>query len=139
MEQREPSEIRRLLYEGRWQLKHLLSLRTQFGDALLHDALMGAFTDSSEPAQHYQHQEVCGRFLFELCPACQVPVKQAMRSTLASWNLSVRQLPCYFERVFGRAMVLHAIKEIESEGNLSETEQASIKTFRYWLHAEEKV
>jgi hypothetical protein len=136
MEQREPSEIRRLLYEGRWQLKHLLSLRKQFGDALLHDALIGAFTESSEPARHYQHQEVCGRFLLELCPSCQTPVKAAIRSTLARWNLSVRQLPCYFEQVFGREVVLQAIREIESEGNLSETEQASIKTFMYWLHTD---
>src|SRR5689334_20856890 len=82
MEQREPSEIRRLLYEGRWQLKHLLSLRTQFGDAFLLDALIGAFTDSSEPAHHYQHQAVCGRYLLELCPSCHLPVKQAVRSTL---------------------------------------------------------
>ena len=134
-EQREPSEIRKLLYEGRWQLKHLLSLRKQFGDAYLFDALIGAFTDLSEPAHNYQRQEVCGRYLLELCPSCQMPVKQAMRSTLARWNLSVRQLPCYFERVFSREAVLQAIEEIESEGNLSETEQASIKTFRYWLHA----
>ena len=48
----------------------------------------------------------------------------------------MRQLPCYFERVFGREVVLQAINEIESEGKLSETEQESIKTFRYWLHAE---
>ena len=136
MEQREPSEIRKLLYEGRWQLKHLLSFRKQFGDALLHDALIGAFTDSSESAHHYQRQEVCGRYLLELCPSCQMPVKQAMRSILARWNLSVRQLPCYFEQVFGREVVLQALREIESEGNLSETEQESIKTFRYWLHAE---
>ena len=115
MEQREPSEIRRLLFERRWQLKHLLSLRNQIGDDFLHVALIRAFTDSSEPAHHYQHQEVCGRYLLELCPSCQLPVKQAVRSTLAKWNLSVRQLPCYFEQVFGREVVWQAIKEIESE------------------------
>jgi hypothetical protein len=138
MEQREPSEIRKLLYEGRWQLKHLLSMRTQFGDEFLHDTLIGAFTDSVEPDHHYQHQQVCGRYLLELCPSCHLPVKQAMRSALAKWNLSVEQLPYYFEKVFGREAVLQAIKEIEAEGNLTETEQASVKTFRYWLHAEQQ-
>ncbi len=136
MKRRPPSEVRRLLCEGRWQRKHLLSLQKKFGDAFLFDVLFGVFTEPSEPVQHYHNQEVCGRYLCALRPPCHLPLKVALRDSLPRWNLSVEQLPWYLWQVFGREAVLQALQEIEAEDSLSEAHRTGITTCRYWLRAD---
>lgn len=133
MQRRSAAEVRELVCNRRWQRKHLLSLQKQFGDEHLFDALYSSFTDL--PEHRYFDQLVCGQYLLELHPSCPLPLKQAIRNSLANWNLSVPQLPQYFCEVFGRQAVLESLAEIETEGSLSETESQAIITYRYWLHA----
>lgn len=138
MTRRSPSEIRQLVCDGRWGRKHLLVVQREYGDESLFDALFGVFTDHSRPDTVFQDQQIASRHLLELCPACHVPLEQAIRSSLRQWNVSIEELPFYFWRIYGRDAVLAAVSMIEADRSLSEQERKGIETFRYWLSSDEK-
>jgi hypothetical protein len=129
MMRRTASEIRELVCGGRWKRSHLLAVQREFGDQLLFDSLFGVFTE----ARTYPEQQIAGRHLLELQPACSVALEQAIRLSLPNWNLSVEEVPFYFCRVFGRDSVLEALDAIDRGVDLSETDRNSIQTYRFWL------
>ncbi len=63
---RAPDEVRKLVSAGRWKRKHLESMRRQFGDEALFDALFSAFTQS--PPLSLSEQQAPGTYLLELKP-----------------------------------------------------------------------
>lgn len=126
---RTASEIRELVCGGRWNRSHLLAVRCEFGEALLFESLFGVFTQPHT----YLEQQIAGRHLLELQPACAVPLEQAIRLSLPNWNFSVEEVPFYFCHVFGCDSVLDALSTIDSGIDLPETDRKGIETYRYWL------
>ena len=99
------------------------------------EALIGVFCNASRPPDsRYLDQEYAGRLLLSLNPPCPPDVQAVIKRTLATWDLSVEQLPMYFEAAIGRKAVLQALDMLDSQGS-SEQEQRTIETFRFWLHA----
>ncbi len=98
------------------------------------DALIGVFADSSREQTRYLDQEYAGRLLLAVQPPCACDVRNVVRRVLRTWDVSVEQLPLYFEAVAGRDAVLQALQHLENQP-LSEGEQHAIRSFRYWLHA----
>lgn len=88
---------------------------------------------SRPPYSRNLDQEYAGRLLLSLIPPCPPDVQTVIKRTLPTWDLSVEQLPMYFEAAIGREAVLQALDMLGSQGS-SEQEQRTIETFRFWLH-----
>jgi len=98
------------------------------------EALVGVFCNASRPDSRYLDQEYAGRLLLSLNPPSPPDVQAVIKRTLPTWDLSVEQLPMYFEAAIGREAVLQALDMLCSQGS-SEQEQMAIETFRFWLRA----
>jgi hypothetical protein len=133
MIERAKSEVARLVCDGRWQIKHLKSFRTQFGDDALFDALFDPFDSLSRSDYTFHDQQLVGKLLLEFQPQCPIPIGDAIERSLNQWNRSVEELPWYLERCFGRHAVLEAIQKIEENDELTNKEIEELKTYRYWI------
>ena len=98
------------------------------------EALIGVFCNANRPDSRYIDQEYAGRLLLSLTPPSPPDVQAVIKRTLPTWDVSVEQLPKYFEAAIGREALLQALDMLGSQGP-SEQEQRAIETFRYWLHA----
>jgi len=98
------------------------------------EALVGVFCNASRPDSRYLDQEYAGRLLLSLNPPSPPDVPAVIKRTLPTWDLSVEQLPMYFEAAIGREAVLQALDMLGSQDS-SEQEQRAIETFRFWLRA----
>jgi hypothetical protein len=98
------------------------------------EALVGVFCNASRPDSRYLDQEYAGRLLLSLNPPGPPDVLAVIKRTLPTWDLSVEQLPMYFEAAIGREAVLQALDLLGSQSS-SEQEQRAIETFRFWLRA----
>lgn len=65
MKQRDKTEVARLIGDGRWNLKHLKSFRTRFGDRALIEALYEPFESDSDAEYTYNDQQISGTMLLE--------------------------------------------------------------------------
>jgi len=135
MIKRSKSEVARLVCDGRWKLKHLKSLRTQFGDHALFDALYEPFDSNSHSQYTFDDQQIAGTLLLELQPECAMSSREAIERSLHQWNRSIEELPFYLARCFGRDAVLAALDEIERHSQLDDAAIAELETYRYWLRA----
>ena len=133
MEQRDKTEIARLVCDGRWKLKHLKSFRTQFGDEALFDALYEPFDATADAEYTFNDQQIAGTLLLELQPECKMETRDVIERSLHQWNRSVEELPLYLARCFGRQAVLAAISDIEQKTELDHQATEELKTYRYWL------
>jgi hypothetical protein len=98
------------------------------------EALIGVFFDANRPDSRYLDQEYAGRLLLSLKLPSPLDAQAVIKRTLPTWDLSVEQLPMYFEAAMGREDVVQALDMLGSQGS-SEQEQRAIETFRFWLHA----
>ena len=98
------------------------------------EALIGVFCNANRPDSRYLDQEYAGRLLLFLKLPSPLDAQAVIKRTLPTWELSVEQLPMYFEAAMGREAVLQALDMLGSQGS-SEQEQRAIETFRFWLHA----
>jgi hypothetical protein len=98
------------------------------------EALIGVFCNANRPDSRYLDQEYAGRLLLSLKLPSPLDAQGVIKRTLPTWELSVEQLPMYFEAAMGREAVLQALDMLGSQGS-SEQEQRAIETFRFWLHA----
>jgi hypothetical protein len=98
------------------------------------EALIGVFCNANRPDSRYLDQEYAGRLLLSLKLPSPLDAQAVIKRTLPTWDLSVEQLPMYFEAAMGREAVLQALDMLGSQGS-SEQEQRAIETFRFWLHA----
>lgn len=89
--------------------------------------LLGVFQEND-----FECQQFAGLLLARLQPPCKDDLQRIVYSVLATWNLSVEELPFYLARAFGRPALLDALHDMERETR-SETEQRAIATFRFWL------
>lgn len=98
------------------------------------EALVGVFCNTNRPDSRYLDQEYAGRLLLSLNPPSPPDAQAVIKRTLQTWDLSVEQLPLYFEAAIGREAVLQTLDMLGSQGS-SEQEQRAIETFRFWLRA----
>jgi hypothetical protein len=84
--------------------------------------------------QRYPTQQMAGQLLLELRP----PVRRAspealVRPLLSSWELSVEQVPWYFERVFGRDEIHRALRTLGEDPTLTTRESDALGALLSWL------
>ena len=103
-------------------------------DAEVFDALYSVFTNPDRDRTRYLDQEYAGRLLFAVAPDCSVDPGSTIRKVLAMWDLSIEQLPWYFEEVLGTEALRAIFAEIDTMA-LSEMERRALETMRYWLRA----
>jgi hypothetical protein len=108
-------------------------LRRQPGDEAF-DALMEVFCNADRPASRYLDQEYAGRLLLALKPPSPSNVQAVIKRILPTWNLSIEELPWYFEEVIGRDALLAALDALDTQV-CSEQERKAIETFRFWIRA----
>jgi|SRR5690242_5964200 hypothetical protein len=96
------------------------------------EALIGVFCNTHRPDTRYIDQEYAGRLLLSLNPPSPPDIQAVIKRTLPTWDLSVEQLPMYFEAAMGREAVLQALDMLGSQVS-SKQEQRAIETFRFWL------
>ena len=99
------------------------------------DALVGVFCNTDRPTRRFLDQEYAGRILLAVKPPCSQDIQSVIKRTLATWDISIEQLPFYFSDVFGTEAVLQALDALDRIDN-SQQEQKAIRTFRFWLHAQ---
>jgi hypothetical protein len=107
-------------------------LRKRPGDEVF-DALIGVFC-KADRKDGYGAQEYAGRILIAVKPPCSRDIQDVIKRTLATWDLSVEQLPWYFSDVAGLEAVLRALDGLDTQVS-SKQEQDAIRTFRFWLGA----
>jgi len=108
-------------------------LRRRPGDEAF-NALIGVFCNTARPASRYLDQEYAGRLLLALKPPSPLDIQAVIKSVLPTWDLSVEQLPWYFEAVIGREPVLQALDGLRTQV-CTEQEHRANETLRFWLYA----
>ena len=91
-------ELRKRFYRGEWPHPHVVDVL----DAdVLFRALYGVFLDTSRPKDAFYNQQIAGQLLLELLPDPHAPLVDLVADSLDNWNISVEELPWYFEREHG--------------------------------------
>lgn len=98
------------------------------------EALIGVFCNVHREDKLFVAQEYAGRILLALKPPCSRDIQDVIKRTLATWDLSVEQLPWYFSDVVGLEAVLRALDVLDAQVS-SQQERDAIRTFRFWLRA----
>jgi hypothetical protein len=78
-------------------------------------------------------QEVAGRLLMGIKPRPREPLESIVRNSLATWDLSVEELPWYLAEKFGAKEILSTLDALETESTRSDQELVAIRSFRFWL------
>lgn len=97
----------------------------------LFEGLFSLFLLENSPYS-YIRQQNAGVILYKLKPKVHFDLKQRIKMCLATWDLSVEELPYYMAEKCGSSRVLQVIDELRSE-ELSEREKVALDTFVYWL------
>ena len=114
-----------------WQsLGHLmLKLKKEDSEKVL-DGLLGVFFGSSE--NNYRGQAAAGGLLWKLKPEYKRNLREDIRRSLQTWDVSVEELPWYFAEAIGIDKVRDEVKSLLAE-SLDETSRKVAETYLYWL------
>jgi hypothetical protein len=109
-----------------WQsLQHLmLKLKKEDSEKVL-DALLGIFFGIS--GDYYRGQAAAGGLLWKMKPKYKRNLREDIKCSLQSWDVSVEELPWYFAEVMGIDTVREAVKSILTEA-LDETSRKRAET-----------
>lgn len=102
--------------------------------ALERELFFGLFSFYYDPALQenaFTRQEVAGKILFELKPACPIELDGFVYAIPKYWNLSVEEVPWYLCKVFGKNEVEVFLEELIPSVNDGEL-QRSFKTLLFW-------
>ncbi|TLU59457.1 hypothetical protein FE810_16945 [Thalassotalea litorea] len=80
----------------------------------------------------YTRQQNAGVILYKLKPKVYIDLKQRIRLSLKTWNVSVEEWPFYLVEKCGKDRVLEVLDELAKE-RLSDRERSGMETFSYWL------
>jgi hypothetical protein len=69
--------------------------------------------------------------LFIVKPNCPISCKDAIRAMLASWDISLEELPWYLAGHFGKEAIQNAVEELSQEA-LSHGQKVRLDTVTYW-------
>jgi hypothetical protein len=132
----EPEEIQSELFKvingsNAWQsLRHLmLKLKTEDSEKVL-DALLGIFFGSSN--NHFRGQSAAGGLLWKLKPKYERNLREDIKRSLQTWDVSIEELPWYFAEAIGIEKVRDEIESLLTE-TLDETSRKRAETYLYWL------
>lgn len=114
------------------QFKQLQFALERTSPDLAFDALYSIFLDTSRPDLCFMDQEYAGRLLLAVTPPCPLDPMEAIRSVLFNYDLSIEQLPQYFEALYGREAVVAMLEGLAKE-HLTEREAISLQTFGFWI------
>ncbi len=95
-------------------------------------SLIEVFSRTDRPNTRYIDQEHAGRLLLAVQPSCPSDVRDVIRRVLLVWDVSVEQLPLYFEVAIGRESLLKVLEELSTD-DCSQEEKSALGTFQFWL------
>lgn len=81
----------------------------------------------------YVRQQNAGAILCKLKPKAFFDLKERIKSCLATWDVSVEELPLYFSENCGKQRVREVIEDLKSE-ELSEAEQNALGSFLWSIN-----
>lgn len=121
--------IKRCNAPNAWQgVRHLmLKLKKEDSDTVL-DGLLGVFFLDNG----FRYQAAAGGLLWKLKPTYKRNLREDIRQSLRTWDVSVEELPWYFAEAVGIESVRNEVKAILNEP-LEEMESRVAKTYLYWL------
>ncbi|MDH3348014.1 MAG: hypothetical protein OEM02_07935 [Desulfobulbaceae bacterium] len=139
MKLRSAKDIRTKFYEGKWRCHREIKLaQEQLGDEIIFEALYGVFIDPDIDEEQFEIQHQAGHCLLKLLPKCKGNLVELIKDSLLVWNRSVEELPWYFFKQFGKKDILVAIEEIEHNYKLKDSENKKLRTYKYWLCADDE-
>src|ERR1700754_2492714 len=114
-----------------WQsLRHLmLKLKKEDSEIVL-DGLLGIFFGTSR--ENFRCQGAAGGLLWKLKPEYKRNLRDDIRRSLQTWDVSVEELPWYFAEVVGVDRVRDEVKSLLTE-TLDERSRKAAETYLYWL------
>ena len=81
-------------------------------------------------------QEFAGRLLLEVSPKCpRTDLDNMLIALLPVWELSVEQVPWYFQREFGTPDLGDALRRV-ADRKLPPEERKALQTFAWWIRFE---
>jgi hypothetical protein len=105
---------------------------------MLYDALVGVVKESSRPDTRYADQEAAGGMLWALKPHCSRELREEIASLMATYDVSVEEIPWYYADVFGVEAVVHAVAELLQQEEVLPTDIKALQTWRFWLTRDAK-
>lgn len=116
-----------------WQRlqKLMLKLREEDSSTVL-DGLLGIFFENSD--NHFRSQAAAGGLLWTLKLKYQRTLREDLRKSLQSWDVSIEELPWYFAEAVGIEKVREEVKSLLAE-TLEEPAKGRAKAYLYWLSA----
>ena len=72
--------------------------------------------------------------LHALNPPCRLSVDDAVASLLASWDISIEEVPWYLAKQFGRDAVLASVERLRTRES-DKTALTRLSTIEYWVAA----
>jgi len=116
----------------RQRLTQWIEILRQRPEDEVFDALIGVFCNVDREDKYFVAQEYAGRILLALKPPCSRDIQDVIKRTLATWDLSVEQLPWYFAEIVGLEAVLRVLDVLDTQVS-SQQERDAIRTFPFWL------
>ena len=114
-----------------WQsLRHLMLKLKKVDSEKVLDGLLGVFLGDGENS--FRGQAAAGGLLWKLKPEYKRNLREDIRRSLQTWDVSVEELPWYFAEVAGVDKVRDEVRAILAEP-LDETSRKVAETYLYWL------
>ncbi|GAB1266626.1 hypothetical protein [Aurantivibrio infirmus] len=114
------------------QMKQLLFGCEKASERELFFGVFSFYYDPELQENSFARQEVAGKILFKLKPACPVELDGFIYAIPKYWNLSIEEVPWYLCKVFGKNEVEAFLKELIPSVNDGEL-QRSFKTLLFWV------
>jgi hypothetical protein len=93
--------------------------------------LMSFFYDSSLQDNRYERQKLAATLLLSVVPSSPLALDASVYASAQHWNLSVRELPWYWCKVFGSEEVVGFLGELTEDCGDAEL-KSSVETMLFW-------
>jgi len=94
------------------QIKQLTSSCKNASDRELFFGLYSFFYDPDIQENNYQRQQLAGIILYKVSPKCPLDLDGAIYAAPKHWNRSVKELPWYLCKVFGKSKVKEFLEKL---------------------------
>ncbi|WLQ15163.1 hypothetical protein O5O45_04360 [Hahella aquimaris] len=131
-------EIRQLIIQSadtrgftdRLLIKELRAQLAPCAPSELFEGLYSLFL--SDESNYRDRQELAGRLLYKLYPRLRLDLRRVIKDCLATYYISVEQLPQYLVLLCGIERVVMVVNELAAT-ELTERERISLNVFKFWL------
>ena len=115
------------------QIEQLSWVFKKATDRELFFGLFSFFYDTDIQENSYQRQQLAGTMLFQISPKCPLELDGAIFASTSQWDKSIKELPWYFCKAFGKSNVQAFLEELLP--NIEECEiKESTKSLLVWVN-----